>query len=100
MEFDTGCEKSLLSENFWKKELCRPALNPSTITFTTHTNQSFRSIGELPAVLKYKDQVLNHSIPIGPGASLFGTDLLHKFQLDWSEIKSQCNLVNELTLQS
>jgi len=100
MEFDTGCERSLLSEEFWKLNLHRPPLKPSNVVFTTYTNQSFNSLGELPGVFKYKDQVAKHSIPIGPGISLFGRDLIRKFRLDWNEIRVQCNSVNELTLES
>jgi hypothetical protein len=45
MEFDSGCQRSLLSEDFWVKNLGAPALRKSNAVFRTFTDQSFRPWG-------------------------------------------------------
>jgi len=91
MELDTGCERSLLSEKFWRSSLSKPKLSKSNVVFRTYTNEIFKPLGNLKTSVVYHNQIVEHEFPVGPGSSLFGRDLLSKFKIDWSNIASQCN---------
>lgn len=95
MEFDTGCERSILSEDFWSHHLQSKKLKKSSVTFKTYTDQLFSPIGELLCNIDYPylNQSIQHSIPVSKGTSLFGRDLVRKLKLDWKSIASQCNKV-------
>ena len=93
MEFDTGCQDSILSEDFWRNTLGAPALTKSKYVFRSYTNTTFRPLGELRVEIEYKGQVVSHNFPVFSGTSLFGRDLMKILKVDWSEIKSQCNKV-------
>lgn len=100
MEMDTGCERSIISKEFWET-LGKPALLKSTLQFKTYTNQTFQAIGELHCKVNYKNEIIEHTIPITHGSSLFGRDLIRKIKIDWSDIAAQCNKVEEnLTLKN
>ncbi|XP_011883701.1 PREDICTED: uncharacterized protein K02A2.6-like, partial [Vollenhovia emeryi] len=99
MEMDTGCERSIISKEFWE-ELGKPALAKSTLQFRTYTNQIFYAMGELECNLNYNNKTIKHVFPITRGSSLFGRDLLHKINVNWSEIVAQCNYIDKsLSLQ-
>ena len=103
MEFDTGCQTSILSHEFWRNSLGSPPLSKSQHVFNSYTNTSFVPMGEVDLELRYKGQVLRHKFPVVKGDSLFGRDLLSVIKVDWPEIISQCNKVNNsasLTLSS
>jgi len=95
MELDTGCERSIISAKFWRQRLGLPNLSKSCVVFKTYTDQTFKPLGDLQSTLVYNNQSIVHSFPVGPGSSLFGRDLLQKFQIDWNSIKSQCNNVQQ-----
>ena len=61
MEFDTGCENSILAEDFWRHSLGAPALKKSSVVFTSYTNTSFRPLGELDVNIEYKGQSVTHT---------------------------------------
>lgn len=93
MELDTGCETSILSEDFWK-QLGSPKLKKSSFVFRTYTKAVFKPLGEFETTLAYNGQRLDHSIPVYKGTSLFGRDLLKHFKIDWSDVQRQCNSVS------
>jgi hypothetical protein len=88
-QFDTGCDDTILSEDFWKS-LGSPPLLGSRLVFTAYTGTEFRPIGELEADVQYQGQVLRHRFPVCTGSSLFGKDLMGKIRIDWNSIQSQC----------
>lgn len=92
-EFDTGCEKSLLSVDFWRNCLRSPSLVPTTTSYKSYTGQTFVPVGNLKTELKYEDQLVQHTIPVVQGHSLFGRDLMKMFAVNWSDIRNQCNSV-------
>ena len=94
MELDTGCETSILSEDFWRQCLKSPKLTPSALTFRTYTKETFKPLGELKTSIVYNGQCSKHDFPVSKGTSLFGRDLLHKFKVDWGEVQRQCKSVN------
>jgi hypothetical protein len=99
MEMDTGCERSMISKEFWKL-LGKPTLSKSTLQFKTYTNEIFHAIGELNCKVKYNNETVEHVIPVTHGSSLFGRDLLRKIKIDWADIATQCNKIQgNLTLQ-
>jgi hypothetical protein len=105
MEFDTGCQTSLLSEQFWRDSLGSPPLQRSKHVFRSYTNTSFQPLGEIILDLDYHGQVLKHPFQVVRNDdSLFGRDLMSKIQIDWSEVKSQVNRVtnanNNIGLQN
>ncbi|XP_039303912.1 uncharacterized protein K02A2.6-like [Solenopsis invicta] len=99
MEIDTGCERSMVSKEFWKT-LGKPTLSKSTLQFKTYTNEIFHAIGELNCKVKYNNETIEHVFPVTHGSSLFGRDLLRKIKIDWADIAAQCNKIQEnLTLE-
>ncbi|CAL8139790.1 unnamed protein product [Orchesella dallaii] len=76
MELDTGCETSILAEDFWKAQLNAPPLQKSSFVFRTYTNAMFHPLGDLETVISYNGQQHKHRIPVYKGTSLFGRDLL------------------------
>ena len=82
MELDTGCETFILSAEFWKNSLHSPKPYPSSITFRTYTKKTFKPKSKLNTTIVYNSQVLQDMFPVSNGTSLFGRELLHKFQID------------------
>ncbi|CAL8106073.1 unnamed protein product [Orchesella dallaii] len=93
MELDTGCDTSILSKEFWQKELGAPKLKSSNVVFRTYTKETFRPVGELDTQIEYKGQTVTTRIQVGKGNSLFGKDLLKLIKVDWNDVQKQCNLV-------
>ena len=103
MEFDTGCQRSLLSEEFWRVTLKQPKLHPSPFSFKTYTNEIFRPLGQCQVRVQYNNQYVVHSFPVVKGNSLLGRDLMSIIQFDWKDIASQCNHIDNnssLTLKA
>lgn len=86
MEFDTGCKRSILSEEFWRDSLGSPSLLKPQSIFRTYTKQIFRPVVDLPATIQYQGQVISHRIPVVKGIQRI-------FKLDWNNIASQYNVI-------
>lgn len=94
MELDTACGRSTLSFDFWKS-IGSPKLKKSNVVFRSYTKHLFYPVGELDTTIEYNGQTIQHSIPVvREGTSLFGKDLIRKFNVDWSEVDAQCNQVD------
>lgn len=93
MEYDTGCEQSLLSASFYHDVLGSPPLKKCKTTFKTYLNQLFKPLGKLKCKLQYNGQHINHFFPVVESESLFGRDLMRAFTIDWSDVAAQCNSV-------
>jgi len=50
MELDTGCERSLVSKEFWKNGKGAPLLKKSHTYLKTYTQEDFKPIGELLSI--------------------------------------------------
>jgi hypothetical protein len=90
MEFDTASGSTFLDSKFWR-QMGSPRMQPSNIQFLTFTKQLFKSKGRIHAELEHNGQKKKVALEINDGTSLFGRDLINKFQMDWNSILSQCN---------
>jgi RNase H-like domain found in reverse transcriptase/Reverse transcriptase (RNA-dependent DNA polymerase)/Integrase zinc binding domain/Integrase core domain len=89
MEMDTASGSSFISQDFWQR-LGSPRLQKSQVGFKTYTGETFNSKGQLTCSVFHNGQTHPCILHVAAGSSLFGRDLLSKFQMDWSKIKSQC----------
>jgi len=94
-EFDTGCQRSILSEDFWCHSLGRPRLEPCSISFRTYTNETFTPIGQCKVELEYQNQKVHHTFPVVKGNSLIGRDLMSSIKFNWNDVAQQCHLVKQ-----
>lgn len=94
MEFDPGCDASMLSEDFWKGELGSTPLSNSSIVYRTYTGETFTPLGQFSAKIEHNGQTITHIFPVCKGTSLFGKDFLFKFKINWEQIAKQCNHVS------
>jgi len=95
MELDTGSGKSFVNPKFWKS-IGSPKLSVCSVKFRTFTGECFEAHGQFPCLLKYNGQQLRHVLYVANGSSLFGRDLIRKFNMDWKDIKAQCSQVNNI----
>jgi len=100
MEFDTGCQRSILPEDFWCHSLGRPRLEPCLISFRTYTNETFTPIGQCKVKLEYQNQKVHHTFPVVKGNSLIGRDLMFSIKFNWNHVAQQCLLVKQNTTLS
>jgi hypothetical protein len=97
MELDTGSGPSFITKEVWKK-VGSPKTVPSDVTFTTYTGEEFSAKGKFNCTVQYNKQSIKHDIYVTEDntSCLFGRDLLWEMQMDWDEIKSQCQKVKNV----
>jgi len=94
IELDTGSDATFLSLTDYRR-VGSPKLTKS-VSFKTYTDQVFQSKGQFIATIRHNDQVRKLRVEVCENSSLLGRDFLNLFQVDWSEVKSQCGQVNKV----
>lgn len=95
MELDTGCETSVISNDFYINHLhSTPPLCESKHIFRTYTKETFRPVGDLTCIIEHNGQSRELKVPVSTGSSLFGKDFLHIFKINWKMVETQCHKIS------
>ena len=98
MELDIGSPVTIMSEEEFQRKWPKVMLGPCKKNLHTYLMNKIEVAGEAKVKVQYKNQTKYLPLVVvkGNGTSLFGRSWLYAIKLDWRDIKSQVNRVNNV----